>query len=245
MNESKPLKFIGSLGEYELIETADGSATVYSSAFQEACHSNHGAIKETNYIYVEGCEIIKNNVDTVFEVGFGVGTGWQETIAIHDRFTFYSTELDEKLIYWAQEKFNLFDSLEKKDNYLLGKKKNSKAIILLGDARKTIHEYKFHKPFDAIYQDAFSPKRCPSLWTVEWFEDLLKLSSEKVVLSTYSASSRVKKALFAAGWSIEEREGFASKRSATRAFRKLEMDDRLILKLQNPKISPMRDSDLL
>lgn len=244
MNDANPLKFHGSLGEYELIQTSDGSTTVFSQAFDEACHSNHGAQKETRYIYLDGCEILKNKVDTIFEVGFGIGIGWQETIAVHDNFTFYSTELDEKLVYWAQDHYKLFDSLEKVGDNLLGKKKNSKAIILIGDARKTIHEYKFHKPFGAIYQDAFSPKRCPELWTQEWFEDLIKLSSKDVILSTYSASSRVKKALFCAGWSVEERIGFASKRSATRAFRNLEMDDQLLKKLENTKITPMRDSDI-
>lgn len=244
MSESNPLKFHGSLGEYELVQTADGSSTVFSEAFEEACHSSHGAKKETRYIYVEGCDIVKNNATSIFEVGFGVGLGWQETIAVHDHFTFYSTELDEKLVLWAQQEFKLFDSLIKKENYYEGKKKNSTAIILIGDARKTIHEFSFHKLFDAIYQDAFSPKRCPSLWTVEWFEDLIKLSSDEVILSTYSASSGVKKALFNAGWIIEERMGFASKRSATRAFRKGDMDSQLIKKLENPKIFPKRDSDI-
>lgn len=244
MSEDKTLKFQGSLGEYELRETADGSPTVYSEAFNEECHSNHGAATETNYIYVEGCEVVAQNASTIFEVGFGLGTGWQETIKVHDDFTFYSTELDEKLIYWAQEHYNLFDSLEKIDKTLVGKKKNSTAIILLGDARITVPQFNFANKFEAIYQDAFSPKRNPALWTVEWFETLLQLSSEEVILSTYSASSRIKKSLFCAGWILEEREGFAGKRSATRAFQKGEMNDQLIKKLSNPKVEPMRDTEL-
>ena len=44
MDNSNPLKFNGSLGEYEIIETSDGSTTVFSGAFNEACHSSHGVV---------------------------------------------------------------------------------------------------------------------------------------------------------------------------------------------------------
>jgi len=238
------LKFQGSLGEYKLQVTADGSPTAHSEAFNESCHSSHGAASETRYIYIEGCEIADKKPLCIFEVGFGLGTGWQETIKIHDNFIFYSTELDEKLVYWSQKQFNLFDSLTKKENLLIGKKKNSKAIILLGDARDTVKNFEFEYKFDAIYQDAFSPKRNPSLWTTEWFKTLLNLSSESVILSTYSASSRIKKSLFCAGWILEERRGFLGKRSSTRAFQKGEMTDQLLTKLSNPKITPLSDSEL-
>lgn len=237
-------KFRGSLGDYEVQETSDGSATVFSKFFNEACHSHHGAETETRYIYVDGCEVVSRKCKTIFEVGFGVGTGWAETIKVHDNFLFYSTELDEDLVYWAQENNKLFDSLEKEGDVLIGKKKNATCIILLGDARKTVSSYKFKDPFNAIYQDAFSPKRNPTLWTQEWFELLLKLSDKDAILSTYSASSRVKKALFVAGWKIEERKGFAAKRSSTRAFREGEIDAQLIEKISNPKIEPLTDSSI-
>ncbi|MBK25160.1 MAG: hypothetical protein CME70_14295 [Halobacteriovorax sp.] len=244
MSIDKTLKFQGSIGEYQVVLTADGSPTLHSEAFNESCHSTHGAASETRYIYVEGCEIVKRNAACIFEVGFGLGTGWQESIQAHDDFIFYSTELDEKLVYWSQEQFNLFDSLTKEDNVLIGTKKNSKAIILLGDARDTVKNFDFEKEFDAIYQDAFSPKRNPTLWTEEWFKTLLNLSSESVILSTYSASSRIKKSLFCAGWILEERQGFMGKRSSTRGFRKGEMSDQLLTKLSNPKIQPMSDLEL-
>ena len=236
------LKFEGTLGEYSVIETSDGSPTLYSSAFEEACHSNHGAETETQYIYIEGCEVPERKPKSIFEVGFGLGVGFRETYKSHGgEFIFYSTELDEKLILWSQENYKTFDSLEKVDNTYVGIKGNSKAVILLGDARKTILDYKFELPFEAIYQDAFSPKRNPTLWTEEWFKDLKNLSSKDVILSTYSASSRVKKSLFTAGWIVEERAGFASKRSATRAFRKGEIEDQLLEKLMNPKVEPLKD----
>lgn len=241
MADHTPKTFNGSLGNYQVIRTSDGSTTVFSSAFNEACHSGHGAEAETRYIYIDGCEIVERNTSCIFEVGFGIGTGWSETVKVHDNFIFYSTELDEELVLWSQDKFNHFDNLEKVDDHYIGHKKNAKAVILIGDARERINNFKFEKPFQAIYQDAFSPKRSPTLWTEEWFSHLLRLSDPEVILSTYSASSGVKKALYTAGWIIEERLGFASKRSSTRAFLKGEMSDQLISKLKNPKIQALRD----
>ena len=238
------MKFDGSLGEYEVIETEDGSLSLFSKAFNEGCHSSHGAATETRYIYVDGCEVKDRKVKCIFEVGFATGLGFIETYKVLDEFLFYSTELDEKLVLWANEKNKIFDSFEKVGNTYVGIKGKARAVILIGDARETIKNYSFEKPFQAIYQDAFSPKRNPTLWTKEWFTDLKELSAEEVILSTYSASSRVKKALFSAGWIVEEREGFAFKRSSTRGFLKGEHEDQLLKKLQNPKVLPYSDSEI-
>jgi tRNA U34 5-methylaminomethyl-2-thiouridine-forming methyltransferase MnmC len=238
------LKFVGSLGEYKIIETEDGSLSLFSEAFNEGCHSSHGAATETRYIYVDGCEVKDRSVNCIFEVGFATGLGFIETAKVLDEFLFYSTELDEKLVIWANENNKIFDTFEKVGNNYIGTKGRAKAIILIGDARETIKNYSFDRPFQAIYQDAFSPKRNPTLWTKEWFTDLKELSSEEVILSTYSASSRVKKALFSAGWIVEEREGFAFKRSSTRGFLKGEHEDQLLKKLQNPKVLPYSDSEI-
>ncbi len=238
------MKFSGSLGEYEVIQTEDGSFSLFSEAFNEGCHSSHGAATETRYVYIDGCEVADRKSKCIFEVGFATGLGFIETSKVLEDFIFYSTELDEKLVLWAQEKNKIFDTFEKVGNAYVGTKGSAKAVILIGDARETIKEHSFKLPFDAIYQDAFSPKRNPTLWTKEWFEDLKELSSDEVILSTYSASSRVKKALFAAGWIVEEREGFAFKRSATRGFLKGEHSDQLLKKLENPKILPYTDSEI-
>lgn len=238
------MKFNGSLGEYEVIRTEDGSNSLFSKAFNEGCHSTHGAATETKYVYIDGCEVVSKKTKCIFEVGFATGLGFIETKKVMDDFLFYSVELDEELVLWAQRENKIFDSFEKVGNTYVGVKGNSKAVILIGDARETIKNYSFEMPFGAIYQDAFSPKRNPTLWTKEWFEDLKDLSSKEVILSTYSASSRVKKALFSAGWIVEEREGFAFKRSSTRGFLKGKHSDQLLKKLENPKVLPYTDSEI-
>ncbi|ATH07908.1 hypothetical protein BIY24_08080 [Halobacteriovorax marinus] len=80
-------------------------------------------------------------------------------------------------------------------------------------------------PLMAIYQDAFSPKKNPSLWTKEWFTELKEHSDERCILSTYSAAMGVRKALMEANWNVFRREGYGEKRSTTIARSDLPMKE--------------------
>ena len=117
---------------------------------------------------------------------------------------------------------------------------------MIGNARETLAKASslaMIPDLDAIFQDPFSPKRNPSLWTVEWFEDLKKLSSSEVTLSTYSSSTSVRKSLQAAGWFMKNAPGFSSKRTSTRAFLKGPSDPDVLDKLKRAPINPLRDEE--
>jgi tRNA U34 5-methylaminomethyl-2-thiouridine-forming methyltransferase MnmC len=86
-------------------------------------------------------------------------------------------------------------------------------------------------PFDAIFQDAFSPKKNPTLWSVEWFSFLKSASRQNVQLSTYSSSISIRKSLLAAGWSIENARGFALKRTMTKANLMKETSKEILMQL--------------
>lgn len=93
-------------------------------------------------------------------------------------------------------------------------------IVLVGDIRETLPLWRNHKKFQkfhAIYQDPFSPKRNPTLWTKEWFDLLKTCSEESVSLSTYSSTKAVWKAMMAAGWAVFAVKGYGQKRLSTRA----------------------------
>ena len=55
MRSVKPEKIKHST--YDKIETEDGSMTLYSHLYNEACHSTSGAINETHTHYINGCKI--------------------------------------------------------------------------------------------------------------------------------------------------------------------------------------------
>ena len=229
------------LRNYEIIETQDGSQTYYSKVYGEACHSTSGATSETILHYIKGCNILEQSkvLDEIFvlEVGFGTGIGFKETLNCTRntcKLNFQSFEIDSDLIeyFFEQEGLNFILN----DDVYLAEGPDFKLTVLSGNARESIA--KINQKFHAIYQDAFSPKRNAILWTTEWFKDLLKFASPDCIMSTYSASSSVRKAMVAAGWKVYNGEKFGVKRSSTRARISGETEEEIMLHLnRSPAIT--------
>lgn len=77
-------------------------------------------------------------------------------------------------------------------------------------------------PFHCIAFDAFSSKSTPELWTREFLESFLaKACAPVCALSTYACTGHLKRALQAAGFALNIREGYASKRDSTLATRSI------------------------
>lgn len=226
---------------YQTVQTEDGSVTFFSERFGEACHSPAGAKAETVLHYIEGCKIpekaLEKNV-SILEVGFGLGMGmlttWERTKSLPAAIHFVSVEIDPELVKWFYE--------EHKNHPALNDPKFS-FEILTGDARVTLPAYvkQYHPKWNAIYQDAFSPGRNPVLWTVEWFTLLRESSADDVVLSTYSASSSIRKSLVEAGWKLYQGEKFGQKRSSTRAKLTGMTDPEILLNLERSPIKALTD----
>lgn len=78
----------------------------------------------------------------------------------------------------------------------------------------------FTAKFQCVAFDAFSSKSTPELWSREFLDMFLKTACDKpCVLSTYACTGHLKRALVDAGFKLEIREGYASKRDSTLAFR--------------------------
>ena len=71
------MSFKGKLGNYEVVPTQDGSTTLYSQYFGEACHSTSGATIETISHYVQGTKLLDQDNPQVLEIGFGTGLGYR------------------------------------------------------------------------------------------------------------------------------------------------------------------------
>ncbi|MFT6632508.1 MAG: chorismate dehydratase [Bacteriovoracaceae bacterium] len=208
---------------YDEIITDDGSTTLFSKLYNETCHSTTGAKDETYTHYIKGCEILNNSKThspiCILEVGFGTGIGYLETAKSlkESKFIFVSFEIDVELIEIFSEKYEI--NFTKEKNIFSFKNQTHELYIILGNARETILKMpkELQLSYHAVYQDAFSPKRNAVLWTTEWFQKLKKLSHEDCIMSTYSASSSIRKSMIAAGWTIYNGEEFGKKRSSTRA----------------------------
>ncbi len=225
---------------YSAVETQDGSFTLYSEQFNENCHSTSGAVEETKLHYLKACDVYHKAQTQervrILEVGFGLGIGWEITHEVlgdlAHKIDFVSLEIDGDLVKWAIEKRNL-------------PQKNLR--VLIGDARKTLRVFRESYPnikFDCIYQDPFSPRRNPELWTKQWFELLKSVSNEQTIMSTYSASSSIRKSMLVAGWNLREGHQFGPKRSATIASLTGQTDPSIIEKLERSPAEILTESNI-
>lgn len=234
-------EFVGDNGSYEIIQTQDQSFTLKSRAFDEACHSLSGAYAETLHNYYQPCDIdqlasTKSRL-TILEVGFGLGVGVQATFeSLHKNpkaqalVHYVALELDASLIAFAQKftpleaasypSFHDLKQDETNPGLYEASKNGHRLSVIVGNARQTLEaaflERRF-SPIDVIYQDAFSPRKNPELWTQEWFETLVRVSDKKVVMSTYCSSLSPRKAMKAAGFYLKSFKGLGKKRECTQA----------------------------
>jgi tRNA U34 5-methylaminomethyl-2-thiouridine-forming methyltransferase MnmC len=239
--------------------TEDGSITLFSEQFQEACHSMAGAKAETILHYIQGCEVVKKlnakESISILEVGFGLGVGFLTTYEslrpLGKKFSFLSLEIDRELLNWFMEQHQGHPVIEKlkwvSSDRLESHTDLVDLIILCGDARDKLPTYLKEHPqsFDAIYQDAFSPKKNPTLWTKQWFKLLHESAALDATLSTYSSSSSIRKSLMASGWSLSKGERFGPKRSSTRAQPFGETDPEILSQLERSPVDALCDDNLL
>lgn len=258
----------GPIKGHLFVPTDDGSVTLYSEAFNEACHSTYGAKEETKEIYLEGCDLVgqraRNPEATlrILEIGFGAGIGVIETLKYSrekslGKVHMITTEIDASLVdYLLQsEAFSEFAPAQTADLDPSGKLKrvdtstaDFRLTILVGDAREALSIpalFKEFSPVHAIYQDAFSPKRNPALWSKEWFCLLGEFWSDKeTLMSTYSASNSIRKAMAFGGWGVSVAKGFGPKRQSTRAKWCGEISDEMKLTLERSGAIALEDENL-
>jgi len=235
------------LKNHEEVKTNDGSITVYSKKYNENAHSIAGAMEETQVHYIQGCKVNeRSSLDECFnilEVGFGAGIGFLKTYeALANKLVHMtSLEIDEELVHYFNEKSSELKLVEKTRNIFEFKKDQFTLEVIIGDARETMNsmDLKYH----AIYQDAYSPRHNPRLWTVEWFKQLKERADKEVIISTYSANSSIRKSMIEAGFKVYNGEKFGQKKTSTRATLMGETSSEIMEKLKRSPQLALWDKD--
>ncbi|HIK31425.1 MAG TPA: hypothetical protein IGS17_17275 [Oscillatoriales cyanobacterium M59_W2019_021] len=196
--------------------TADGSQTFFSEEFGELFHSHHGAKQEAELKFVQPTQLeIKARSATIclLDVCYGLGYNtaaaltaiWQANPYCHVRWIGLELNVNVAQAAIAQ---NLLDEFPESVRQFLAnlaidlkvKTEYFDAILLIGDARKTIQQVReFNFLVDAIFLDPFSPPSCPQLWTIEFLERVVSCLKPSGYLATYSCAAAVRTALIAAG----------------------------------------------
>jgi len=223
------------LNKLILQTTADGSHTLFVTDLNEHYHSTNGALQESELVFIQNgfhhlAACLKDI--NVLEVGFG--TGLNALLSVLE-----SKKQRRKINYVAIEPEPVDSSILEKLNY---------ALVIGGTEAagyfKKLHDSSWTYPaflsdyfilskiqakleditlrdeqFNLIFFDAFGPDVQPELWTEEIFIKLFKCLKTGGILVTYSCKGTVKRALKAAGFTIEKLPGPAGKREVLRAMK--------------------------
>ncbi len=217
----------------ELIITNDGSHTLYLPEIDEHYHSTHGAIQESQHIFIEaGLRYCSKKEITIFEVGFGTGLNAYLTCK-------EATSRNLKIHYITIEKYPIDKQVWQSLNYPFQKNENDESIfyrlheapfneetqIIDGFTIRKIQEdftqldFNLLPPLDLIYFDAFSPEKQPEMWSDAIFLSLFNQSNPSAILVTYCAKGLVRRTMQSAGFLVERLPGPPGKREMLRAIR--------------------------
>jgi len=218
-----------------IITSEDGSHTIELIGQNEQYHSTHGAIQESNHVYIKhGLERISQEKETVSILEVGMGTGLNVLLT-----WLYAKENGLKIKYHAIEAYPIEKEIWQQLNYSkqvdLLKAKEIFSKIHLSNWNEAIDldsDFSFKKmeesiidsqlaseAYDVVYFDAFNPDLEPELWSANLFGKIYSSMKPESVLSTYSTKGIVKRAMKNCGFKIEKKPGPPGKREILNAVK--------------------------
>jgi tRNA U34 5-methylaminomethyl-2-thiouridine-forming methyltransferase MnmC len=220
----------------EIILTGDGSPTIYLPDLDEHYHSIHGAIQESQHVFIQNGlqEFAHQKNINILEIGLGsclnalltaITAKEKDLSLIH--YTgieaFPLTESEQNLMNYAQKltsssAFEIQEAINQApwetsinihSNFILTK--------ILGKAQDILLK---EEEFDLVYFDAFGPRAQAEMWTKELFDKLFKTLKNNGLFVTYCAKGQVKRDLISVGFEVENRPGPPGKREITLAWKR-------------------------
>jgi tRNA U34 5-methylaminomethyl-2-thiouridine-forming methyltransferase MnmC len=192
----------------KLIETKDGSYTVFNESIKEPYHSVSGALEEAFEKHVKPLQI-KSGMK-LLDFCFGIGYNSIAALYDHKDLEITALEIDLKIVQLMSEIkvpvkikniYQTYSALALKRKI---KDNNNNSIeLILGDASETIKVLPSDY-FDRIFFDPFSPQKQPELWSLEIFQELYRILKKDGRLSTYSCAGWIRRNFRQAGFAVQD-----------------------------------------
>jgi tRNA U34 5-methylaminomethyl-2-thiouridine-forming methyltransferase MnmC len=226
-----------------IIQTKDGSTSLYSPRYNQHYHNPNGAVSESRHVFFDVPGTAKaletKNAINIFEIGFGSGLNLlllldylrktETKMGNLPRVTFTSVEahpikpdVADRLDFGNEEYLNqkkpvlihIFKNLQPGLN-TFSVSDSVEVNIFAGFFDEFLNQKTGNLKVDYIFHDAFSPAVNSELWTPDVFRFLKQISHENTVLSTYCAASQARAAMAVAEWKIARARGALGKREMT------------------------------
>lgn len=194
---------------------------------------------------------------TILDICFGLGYNtlatlyYLKTNHLDTRIHILSPEFDRELVeslatFEYPKEFDILQPIirELSENFCY-EDEQFRIEVLIGDAREVIPRIK--EKIDIVYQDAFSPKQNPLLWTKEWFADIKALCCDDAILTTYSTAAAIRLGLYENGFLIFVHRAEKMRYSTVASLQmldRLEYIDMELKKIRNPTAKSLKDEEL-
>ena len=225
----------------ELVTTADGSHTLYSTRYRQTYYSRHSALTESRHVFVDATglaeRLCRGQRLGILEVGFGSGLNFllAADLALSAGASLEYTALEHTLIdtsILAQLNHAELIGVPRFWRELLNYLRRFQIDAIPSDEPfhyQTIELTILATPagladqggqvVDVVFLDAFSPDENPELWSPEFLHLMHEKMAVGGVMSTYCAKGVVRRRLQDIGFLVERLPGPPGKREMLLATR--------------------------
>ncbi len=218
-----------------LVTTADGSKTIYNAAVGENYHSKHGALQESQHVFLNSGlrYFLAGNHQpevAVLEVGFGTGLNFLLTAdycsaqQIHLDYTgIEAYPLSPTMLaqtgYDAYCTEDLWQQFNAGYEQALSQKTTLNEYCQLTIAHSKLMQFQSAAEYDVIYFDAFAAIHQPEMWDEAAIGHTLQFLKPGGVFVTYAITGNLKRTIKSLGLKVEKAPGAPGKREMLRAVK--------------------------
>ncbi|WP_259066672.1 tRNA (5-methylaminomethyl-2-thiouridine)(34)-methyltransferase MnmD [Mucilaginibacter sp. X4EP1] len=222
----------------KIVETADGSKTIYNPEVGENYHSKHGALQESKHVfvssgldyYLQSNTASKEDAVSILEVGFGTGLNFllSADFCADEKVKLDYTGIEAyplSLEMISQTGYEQYVSAETWNNFLSHYEENltsTEAVTQncqLQIAHCQLLNFESNKQYDVIYFDAFAATYQPEMWDDTAIAHTVQFLKPGGVFVTYAITGNLKRVMKALGCKVEKAKGAPGKREMLRAVK--------------------------
>jgi tRNA U34 5-methylaminomethyl-2-thiouridine-forming methyltransferase MnmC len=217
-----------------IITTKDGSKTIRLEDWDEHYHSTHGAIQESQHVYIEAGLDFYNELYhpknlKVLEAGFGTGLNafltyfWAEHHGVSVDYAgleAYPVSSDEHIAMEYHSELVSASAQQVYEDLHKAKWEEWTSISKAFQLKKNkmfFSDVKLKQEVDIVFYDAFGPRVQPELWEAPLFQKFYEALTPGGVFVTYCVKGTARRALQAIGFEVDIIEGPPGKRHMMRA----------------------------